>query len=73
MNNATASASKSFAGACREFFGMHPGQKIAEFGAELKSLTHADKVELVEGMRASTGWSISDPINPQASPLACAA
>ena len=73
MNNATASASKSFAGACREFFGMHPGQKIAEFGAELKSLTHADKMELAEGMRSSTGWAISDPINPQAAPLACAA
>ena len=53
MNNAP--APKSFAGACREFFGMHPGQKIAEFGAELKSLTHADKMELAEGMRPSTG------------------
>ena len=71
MNNAP--APKSFAGACREFFGMHPGQKIAEFGAELKSLTHADKMELAEGMRPSTGWNISDPVNPQASPLACAA
>lgn len=66
----TTSASKSFAGACREFFGMHPGQKIAEFGAELKSLTHADKMQLAEGMRASTGWPISDPLN---APLACAA
>ena len=71
MNNA-ASAPKSFAGACREFFGMQPGQKIADFGAELKSLTHEDKVELAEGMRASTGWNISDPVNAQA-PLACAA
>lgn len=62
MNNASATAPKSFAGACREFFGMQPGQKIAEFGAELKALTYADKVELTEGMRASTGWNISDPV-----------
>lgn len=71
MNNA-APASKSFAGACREFFGMQPNQKIAEFGAELKSLTYEDKLELTAGMRASTGWNISDPVNAQA-PLACAA
>ena len=73
MNNAAATPTKSFAGACREFFGMHPGQNIAEFGAELKALTPEDKLELAAGMRASTGWDISDPIQTGNAPLACAA
>ncbi len=39
---------KSFAVACKEFFGMRPGQTLADLMAELKSLTEKDRAELTE-------------------------
>ena len=37
----------SYAGAIRDFFGMKPGETIAQFMEELKALTPTDKEEIV--------------------------
>jgi hypothetical protein len=42
----TTPARKGFAAQMREFFGLLPGQRFQEFGAELKALTAEDKQEL---------------------------
>ena len=55
-------AQKSFIAACREYFGFKPGQTLGEFGAEIKQLNHADKVEIAEGMRKHAGMDVADPI-----------
>ena len=39
-------APMSFAGRMQSFFGRKPDQTLSEFGAELKGLSLADKVEL---------------------------
>lgn len=43
-------APKSFMGTCRDFFGLHAGQTGLQFGKEIQALTHADKVEIHEGL-----------------------
>lgn len=37
----------TFAAACKHYFGLHPGQTLQEFTAELKKLTPEDKAELI--------------------------
>ena len=37
-----------FASACKQFFGLKPNQTMAQFAAELRELTPADKLELWE-------------------------
>ena len=51
----------SFAAACRSFFGFLPGQTLGQFGAELKTLTNEDRIEIAEGLRAN-GIDCADPI-----------
>lgn len=41
----------SFIHACREFFGMLPGQTLQQFAAEIKQLTPDDKQELIKLFR----------------------
>jgi|GraSoiStandDraft_4_1057263.scaffolds.fasta_scaffold00110_3 hypothetical protein len=38
----------TFAGACREFFGLKEKQSLAEFVAELKTLNPDDRKEMIE-------------------------
>ena len=54
-------AQKSFTAVCREFFGFKEGQTLTEFGAELKTLTHADKLEIAEGLRA-IGYDVAEVV-----------
>lgn len=51
---------KSFAAACREFFGLRPGTGLGDFAAELKALSLDDKREIAAGLRAS-GMDVEDP------------
>jgi len=37
----------SFIQACREFFGILPGEPLQQFAAEVKALTPEDKQELI--------------------------
>lgn len=53
----------SFVAACKRFFGFKDGQSISEFGRELKDLTHAEKLEIAQGMRAA-GIDCEDPVQP---------
>ena len=54
-------AQKSFTAVCREFFGFKEGQTLTEFGAELKQLTHKDKLEIAEGLRA-IGYDVAEVV-----------
>lgn len=47
----------SFAKACKEYFGMKPGQTLSDFLAELKELTEKDREEL-KAMFPSVGYEI---------------
>jgi hypothetical protein len=41
----------SFIGACREFFGLKPGQVLKDFADEVKQLTPQDKIDLIAMFR----------------------
>ena len=47
----------SFAIAAKDFFGLLPGQRVADFAVELKALTEADRAEMTEDLRA-VGYNI---------------
>ena len=53
----------SFVAACKNFFGFKEGQTLSEFGAELKTLTHEDKMEIAKGLR-DAGHDCEDPVQP---------
>ena len=36
--------------ACRDFFGLHPGETALQFGQEIKQLTTEDRAEIKEGL-----------------------
>lgn len=38
----------TFTARCKDFFGLHPGETITQFVAEMKALTPADKAEFHE-------------------------
>ena len=40
----------SFMSACRDFFGLHPGETALQFGQEIKQLTTEDRAEIKEGL-----------------------
>lgn len=46
-----------FVKACRDFFGLKPGETLAEFAAELKALTDKDKQDLVAEFKR-IGWDV---------------
>jgi len=54
---------QSFTAACKAFFGFKEDQKISDFAAELRELSHAEKLELAAGMRAA-GIDCEDPATP---------
>ena len=43
----------SFVKAMKDFFGLLPGQSVMQFGAELKTLSDAEKHEFASALRAS--------------------
>lgn len=51
---------RSFVAACKNFFGLKEGQSLTEFGQELKALSHEDKMEIAQGLRA-VGEDCDDP------------
>lgn len=51
----------SFTQACRTFFGFQPDQKLSGFAAEIKALSHKDKVEIADGLRKA-GIDCDDPM-----------
>ncbi len=40
----------TFMSACRDFFGLLPGQTALQFGAEIKALTPEDRAEIQAGL-----------------------
>ena len=51
---------KSFAGACKAFFGFKSGQSLREFMEEIKQLTPDDRAEIAEGLKMN-GHEILEP------------
>ncbi len=54
-----------FVKAMKDFFGLLPGQSILQFGAELRALSHEEKLEFAQGLR-SLGIACADPDQPRA-------
>lgn len=50
--------------AMRDFFGLKKDQKLAEFGAEIKALSDADKAFFKEGLEQN-GYKITHVIPGQ--------
>lgn len=42
---------KSFVQACKEFFGLLPGETLQQFAQELRALTPDDKAEMIQLFR----------------------
>jgi hypothetical protein len=49
-----------FVKAMKDFFGLLPGQSLAQFGAELKALSHKERLDFARGLRA-VGIDCADP------------
>lgn len=47
----------TFMAACRDYFGLMPGQTAMDFGKELKQLSDADRAEIKAGLEAN-GYEI---------------
>jgi len=47
----------TFMMACRDYFGLHPGQTNMAFAEEIKALTPDDKTEIAAGLQAN-GYQI---------------
>ncbi len=47
----------TFMAACRDFFGLHPGETSLQFGAEVKALTQSDREEITLGLQQN-GYTI---------------
>lgn len=47
----------TFVSACREYFGLKPGETLQEFLAEVKQLNEADRKELI-GLFPSVSYTI---------------
>ena len=49
-----------FVKAMKDFFGPLPGQSVMQFGAELRALSHEEKLDFAQGLR-SIGIDCADP------------
>lgn len=47
----------TFMAACKDYFGLRPGQTALDFGKEIKLLTDADKAEIRAGLEKN-GYEI---------------
>jgi hypothetical protein len=54
----------TFAASCKKYFGLHEGQSLKEFSAELKCLTYEDKVEIADLLTAE-GFPTDHPKKPE--------
>jgi len=54
-----------FVKAMKDYFGLLPGQTVLQFGAELRALSHEEKLEFAKGLR-SLGINCADPDQPKA-------
>lgn len=54
---------KSFTGQMKSYFGLKQNQTIGEFAAELKAISHKDKVEFCEMLNAA-GYPTEEPTAP---------
>lgn len=45
-------------GACKDFFGLRPGQTALEFAKEVRALNDADKEEIKAGLEATGLYEI---------------
>ena len=54
-----------FVKAMKDYFGLLPGQTVIQFGAELRALSHDEKLDFVLGLRA-VGVDCSDSEQPKA-------
>lgn len=50
--------SMTFIAACKDFFGLLPGQTLSQFLAETKALTEKDRAEL-SAMLAANGYTLT--------------
>ena len=50
---------KAFAAACKQFFGMRPGQPLGEFANEIKALTQPDRDEMAALMSVELEEEVS--------------
>lgn len=50
----------SFTIACKNFFGMKTGETLAEFSAEIKALTPADREEMAPLLGVALGCYVTD-------------
>lgn len=51
----------TFMAACKDFFGLKPGQTALEFGKEIKALTDLDKAEIRAGLEKN-GYKIMQAV-----------
>jgi hypothetical protein len=51
----------TFMAACRDFFGLHPGQTAMQFGAEIKALTDEDRKEIRAGLEKEGYEIVNSP------------
>lgn len=49
----------TFMSACRDFFGVKPGQTAVQFGKEVMALNDSDRKEIAEGL-AQHGYEIQN-------------
>jgi hypothetical protein len=53
-----------FVKAIKDYFGLLPGQTVIQFGAELRALSHEEKLDFARGLR-SAGIDCADPEQPK--------
>ena len=61
INGGTTMPQTGFVKAMKDFFGPLPGQNIMQFGAELRALSHEEKLDFAQGLRA-VGIDCADPV-----------
>ena len=57
---------KSFMVACKEYFGVTPGQSLMEFKKEVDQLTPTDRAELAPLLSVQLGEEVADGSKPAA-------
>lgn len=58
MSQAVNTKPMSFSAACKDYFGVKPGQTALDFMKEVKALSADDKVEISAGLKA-LGYEIT--------------
>jgi len=48
--------------ACKKYFGMKEGQKLSDFGQEVKSLTTESREEIAQALSEILGEEVTDTV-----------